>query len=128
MSKILVVEDTPASMRLMVTVLEKGGYQALQAWNALDGIDLAKEEQPALILMDVHLPGMSGLEAVQQLRADPLTKDIPIIAVTAFAMIGDRERFIAAGCSDYCAKPVRYKEMLDLVEKVLHSSKGQESQ
>lgn len=121
MAKLLIVEDTPANMRLVVCVLESAGHTTLQATLASDGIALAQREQPDLILMDVQLPGMSGLEAVGILKADPATRDIPVLALTAFAMTGDQQRFIEVGCDGYIAKPIRYKELLDVVENTLRA-------
>lgn len=121
MAKLLIVEDTPANMRLMVAILGKAGHTTLQATLASDGIALAQREQPDLILMDMQLPGMNGLEATAILKADPATQDIPVLALTAFAMTGDQQRFIEAGCDGYIAKPIRYKEMLSVVESTLRA-------
>jgi two-component system, cell cycle response regulator DivK len=119
MARILIVEDTPANMRLLVAILEKAGHSMLLAPAASEGILIAQHEQPDLILMDVQLPGMNGLEATRLLKADPATQGIPVIAITAFAMSGDKEYFITAGCDSYLAKPVRYKELLAAVENAL---------
>lgn len=115
MSRILVVEDNPTNMRFVVTVLENAGHQALQAEDAALGIRLAREALPDLIFMDIQLPGMDGLEASRQLKADPATRHIPIYALTAFAMKGDEEHILAAGCDGYLAKPVSYKDLLATV-------------
>lgn len=123
MTRILVVEDSRTNMELAVLVLEAGGHSVLQAVDAATGIALARSECPDLILMDVQLPVMSGLEATAILKADPATRDIPIIALTALAMSGDRERIIAAGCDGYLEKPIRYKTLLAEVE-VISSAKG----
>ncbi|STQ91192.1 response regulator [Iodobacter fluviatilis] len=119
MAKILIVEDTPANMRLLIVILEKAGHRLLLAPVASEGILIAQQEQPDLILMDVQLPGMNGLEATRLLKADPVTQGIPVIAITAFAMSGDKEYFINAGCDGYLAKPIRYKELLAAVENAL---------
>lgn len=118
MLRILVVEDTPINMVLAVAVLEQAGHQTIQAETATQGIELAKVEQPDLILMDIQLPDMDGLAATRLLKADAQTRDIPIIALTAFAMKGDRETTLAAGCDAYITKPIRYQEFLAEVEEV----------
>ncbi len=117
--KILIIEDNPQNMKLFRGILEKSGYTVLQAVEAKSGLDLAGQEKPDLILMDIQLPGMDGLTATGKLRADPETAAIPVIALTAFAMKGDREKMLAAGCDDYVSKPIRYKEFLATVEKWL---------
>jgi two-component system cell cycle response regulator DivK len=121
MLRILVIEDTPINMVLAVAVLEQAGHQAIQAETAEQGIELAKATQPDLILMDIQLPDMDGLAATRLLKADATTRDIPVIALTAFAMKGDRETMLAAGCDAYITKPIRYKEFLAEVEQVARS-------
>lgn len=112
MSLILVVEDNPTNMMYAVTVLEHAGHLVLQARDAASGILLAREELPDVIFMDIQLPGMDGLEASRLLKDDADTRHIPIYAFTAFAMKGDEERILAAGCNGYLAKPVSYKVLL----------------
>ena len=119
MSRILVVEDTPNNMKLAVFLLEKAGHEALQAKDAEEGIRIARERQPDLILMDVQLPSMDGLTATRLIKSDPQTRSIKIIAVTALAMAGDQEKIAAAGCDGYIAKPLRYKEFLKVVAETL---------
>jgi two-component system cell cycle response regulator DivK len=119
MTTVLVVEDNPKNMKLAVLLLEKAGYQALQAEDATDGMRLAREQRPDLILMDIQLPGMSGLEATRLVKADPATRAIPVIALTAFAMKGDETTMQAAGCDGYLAKPFRHAEFIAAIEKVL---------
>lgn len=119
MANILVIEDNPANMKLAVAILTGAGHAVHEAVDALAGIDHVKAQPPDLILMDVQLPGVDGLTATRALKADPATRDIPVIAVTAFAMRGDAEKILAAGCDGYLAKPVRYRELLDCVEAVL---------
>jgi two-component system, cell cycle response regulator DivK len=104
--KILVVEDNPLNMELAVDVLEAAGYSVLQAPDADAGIDLAKAEHPALILMDVSLPGMDGLSAAGVLKRGPETRDIPVVALTAHAMTRDEGRALAAGCAGFITKPI----------------------
>ncbi len=115
MATILMVEDNAANMTLAVYVLETAGHRVLSATDAEAGLAVARAERPDLILMDIQLPGMDGLEATSQLKADESTRDIPVIALTALAMKGDEERILAAGCDGYIAKPMRYKELLAAV-------------
>lgn len=119
--QVLVVEDTPANMKLVSMLLGKSGYRVLQANNADDGIRLAREHLPDLILMDIQLRGMDGLEATRLLKNDKTTRSIKIVALTAFAMKGDEEKIIAAGCDGYIAKPIRYQRFLDEVARMLTS-------
>ena len=112
MAKILIVEDNPANMKLAIFLLESAGHTALTARDAEAGLTLARNEHPELILMDIQLPGMDGLEAVVLLKRDDSTRVIPVIALTALAMKGDEERIRAAGCDGYIAKPIRYQEFL----------------
>jgi len=115
MATILIVEDNPANMTLAVHVLESAGHTVLTATDAEVGLKLARTELPNLILMDIQLPGMDGLEATAQLKGDAATQAIPVIALTALAMKGDEERIRAAGCDGYIAKPMRYKDFLATV-------------
>jgi two-component system cell cycle response regulator DivK len=112
MAKVLVVEDNPTNMTLAVFLLESVGHTVLRASDAEVGLRLAREEHPALILMDIQLPGMDGLEATQVLKREESTRTIPVIALTALAMKGDEERIRAAGCDGYIAKPMRYQDFL----------------
>jgi len=110
--KILVIEDHPINLKLASSLLHKAGHQVIEAREAETGIARARAEQPDLILMDIQLPGMDGMEAIRLLKADVMTANIPIVALTAFAMKGDEEKMLAAGCDGYVAKPIRYKELL----------------
>jgi len=123
MAKILVVEDNPTNMNLAKFLLEGAGHSVLSARDAEVGLTLAREEQPNLILMDMQLPGMDGLEATMRLKKDKATSAIPVIALTALAMKGDEERIRAAGCDGYIAKPMRYQEFLAAVSGQLASSR-----
>lgn len=116
---VLVIEDTPANMKLVSMLLEHAGHRVLQATDAAEGIALACEQLPDLILMDIQLPGMDGLEATRQLKANAATCHIKVVALTAFAMKGDEERMLAAGCDAYIAKPIQYKEFLADVARLL---------
>ncbi|HXP95294.1 MAG TPA: response regulator [Telmatospirillum sp.] len=115
MACILIIEDNAANMKLVVVLLEKEGYEVLQATDAEDGIRLTRERHPDLILMDVQLPRMDGLTATRLLKGDLATRDIRIVALTAFAMPGDHERIAAAGCDGYITKPIHYRDFLNTV-------------
>ena len=112
MAKILIVEDNPPNMRLAIFLLESAGHSVLSATDAEAGLTLARDEQPNLILMDIQLAGMDGLEATVLLKRAEATRAIPVIALTALAMKGDEERIRAAGCDGYIAKPLQYRELL----------------
>ena len=115
MARILIVEDNPTNMALAVFLLGSAHHTVLQAINAEAGLTLARTELPDLILMDIQLPGMDGLQATALLKSDATTRAIPVIALTALAMKGDEERIRAAGCDGYIAKPLAYKEFLSTV-------------
>ena len=122
MALILVIEDNAANMKLAVFLLEQSGHEALKAGDAEEGIRLARERLPQLILMDVQLPGMDGLAATRLLKADAATRDIKVVALPALAMSGDREKTVAAGCDGYIAKPIRYREFLKVVGDMVEGS------
>jgi two-component system cell cycle response regulator DivK len=115
MAKVLIVEDNVANMALAVFLLESAGHTVLSAVDAEAGLTLARDERPSLILMDIQLPGMDGLEATALLKREDTTRAIPVIALTALAMKGDEERIRAAGCDGYIAKPMRYLDFLATV-------------
>ena len=115
MAKVLIVEDNSANMTLAVFLLQSVGHTVLSATDAEAGLTLARDEQPNLILMDIQLPGMDGLEATALLKQDDATGAIPVIALTALAMKGDEERIRAAGCDGYIAKPIRYQNFLTTI-------------
>lgn len=117
--KILVIEDNPTNMKFASDLLRRSGYDVLEATDADAGIAMARVEMPALILMDIQLPGMDGLAATRLLKGDEKTRHIRIIALTAFAMKGDEERMLAAGCDGYVSKPIRYKDFLQTVKSML---------
>src|SRR5262245_63772925 len=103
---ILIVEDNPKNLKLVRDTLQVKGYQTIEAETGEEGVHVARERHPALILMDIQLPGISGIEALQQLRADPLTSPTPVIAVTASVMTHDRARIMAAGFNGFQSKPI----------------------
>jgi two-component system cell cycle response regulator DivK len=112
MAKVLIIEDNVTNMKLAVVLLESAGHSVVVATSAETGLTLAREQQPDLILMDIQLPGMDGLEATAILKGDQATHSIRVVALTALAMKGDEERIRLAGCDGYVAKPLRYKEFL----------------
>ena len=119
MDTILIVEDNEKNMKLVRDVLQVKGYATLEAVTGEDGVRLAKERLPALVLMDIQLPGISGIEALKQLRADPATAAIPVIAVTASVMVSDRRNITDAGFDGYVGKPLNLKEFLAAVASAL---------
>ena len=123
MSVILIVEDNEKNMKLVRDVLRVKGYATIEATTAEDGIALANEQKPDLILMDIQLPGMNGIDALRVLRADPATARIPAIAVTASVMQQDRNLITDAGFDGYVGKPINLREFLDTVRTTLESHK-----
>ncbi len=119
MARILIIEDNPDNMMLSALVLKKAGHTVLSASDAEAGLILARTELPDLILMDIQLPGMDGLEATALLKADDATRAIPVIALTALAMHGDEARIRAAGCDGYIAKPMRVHHFSTVIAKHL---------
>lgn len=119
MATVMVVEDNPANMALAAFLLESAGHAVLRTTDAETCVTLAREQRPDLILMDIQLPGMDGLDATALLKRDATTRDIPIVALTALAMKGDEERIRAAGCDGYIAKPMGYREFLAAVAERL---------
>lgn len=111
MAKILVIEDNPANLKLIRFLLTNVGHTVLFSVDAETGIQQARIELPDLILMDIQLPGIDGLTATKKLKSDPLTQQIPVIALTALAMKSDQENTLAAGCSAYLTKPVHYQDL-----------------
>jgi two-component system cell cycle response regulator DivK len=121
---ILIVEDNEKNRKLVRDVLQFKGYRTLEAESGELGVALARESRPALILMDIQLPGMSGIEALGHLRADATTRGIPIVAVTASAMMQDRQRILAAGFDGYQSKPIDVRGFVQMVAEMLARSPG----
>jgi CheY-like chemotaxis protein len=117
--KILIVEDNPQNMRLIEMALSAERYTLLEATNGEEALEIAKKECPDLIIMDVQLPKMSGLEVTKKLREIPEFNRTPIIAVTAYAMKGDEEKALDAGCNTYLSKPIRARDLPNLIAKML---------
>ncbi len=113
---ILIIEDNEKNLKLVRDLLQVKGYQTLEAGTAELGIELARRHTPRLILMDIQLPGMDGVEALGQLKADLGTAQIPVIALTAFAMPDDRQRFHSAGFDGHLVKPINIRELLEVVQ------------
>jgi two-component system, cell cycle response regulator DivK len=123
MAKVLIVEDNPANMALATFLVQSAGHTVISATDAEAGLTLARTEHPDLILMDIQLPGMDGLEATQQLKRDDATRAIPVIALTALAMKGDEERIRAAGCDGYIGKPLAYRDLLAIISAHLSAAR-----
>lgn len=116
---ILSVEDNEANRKIIRDLFTRRGYRVIEAVHGEEGVRMAKQEKPDLILMDVQLPRMDGYEATRRIKADPELRSIPIIAVTSYALSGDKEKALEAGCEDYVAKPFRPRELLAKVEVLL---------
>jgi two-component system, cell cycle response regulator DivK len=113
---ILYIEDNFHNRRIVRKMLQSRGYMMIEAEDGLGGLDMVRTLKPHIVLLDIGLPGMDGLEVVARIKADEELRHIPVIALTASAMRGDRERFLAAGCDDYLAKPVQAVELFNKVE------------
>ncbi|NOY53301.1 MAG: response regulator [Deltaproteobacteria bacterium] len=113
--KILVVEDNATNRKLFTTILQIEHYEVFEAEDAVRGLELARQYRPDLILMDIQLPGMDGLTATRKLKEDLGLKDIPVLALTAFAMAGDHQKAIDAGCNGYISKPIKVESFLEQI-------------
>jgi two-component system, cell cycle response regulator DivK len=116
---VLIVEDNPKNLKLVRDTLQVKGYQTIETATGEEGVRLAQERHPALILMDIQLPGISGIEALRQLRADSGTRAIPVIAVTASVMADERQKVMAAGFDGFQGKPISVRELLQTIRQVL---------
>lgn len=117
--KILVVEDNELNMKLFSDLLEAHGYETIQTKDGKEVVDITREHKPDLILMDIQLPEISGLDITRQLKKEDELKDIPVIAVTAFAMKGDEQKIREGGCEDYISKPISVVQFIEKIEKYL---------
>ena len=117
---ILVVEDNELNMKLVKGLIKIGKYRMLEAMDAESGIQLIREQRPDLVLMDIQLPGMDGLSATKMIKEDPALKDIPIVALTSYAMQGDEEKALEAGCTGYIAKPIDTRKFLETISQYLN--------
>ena len=122
---ILIVEDNPKNLKLVRDTLQVKGYQTVEAGTGEEGVRLARERGPALILMDIQLPGISGITAFRQLRDDAVTRTIPVIAVTASMMPDDRRQIMAAGFDGFQGKPISVMELLETIRQILERSARQ---
>ncbi|STY31381.1 two-component system, OmpR family, copper resistance phosphate regulon response regulator CusR [Legionella wadsworthii] len=117
--KILIVEDNELNLDMLSRRLQRKGFDVISAVDGEKGVDKAKAERPDLILMDLSLPVLDGYGATRQLKSDPATSTIPIIALTAHAMVGDREKAVAAGCDEYEVKPIEFPRLLEKIESLV---------
>ena len=122
MPRILVVEDNEDNRDSLSRRLERRGFEVLLATDGKSGVEMAAAEKPDLILMDMNMPEMDGWEATRQIKADPALANVKVIALTAYAMGGDRERALEAGCTDYHAKPIEFPKLLAQIEQILQGS------
>lgn len=120
--KILIIEDNDLNLKLFRDLLEANGYETVETKEGLNALDLAKREKPDLILMDIQLPEISGLDVTRKIKAEPDVADIPIIAVTAFAMKDDEEKILRAGCEAYISKPISITNFLETVKQFLEAN------
>ena len=126
--RVLIVEDNDLNMKLFHDLLEAHGYDILQTKDGMEALQLARKHHPDLILMDIQLPEVSGLEVTQWLKDDEELRAIPIVAITAFAMKGDEEKILQGGCEAYLSKPISVAKFLDTVESFLGKRRGGEAQ
>ncbi|MGR3310961.1 MAG: response regulator [Candidatus Brocadiales bacterium] len=119
MKKILVIEDTEDNMYLVCYILRNNGYKTIEARTGEEGVRLARKESPNLILVDIHLPDIDGFEVIRRIRESEINGEIPIVALTSYAMIGDREKTLKAGCTGYIEKPINPETFMGEVEKYL---------
>ena len=124
MSVILIVEDNEKNMKLARDVLQSRGYVTLEAVTGEDGVRIAIESKPDLVLMDIQLPGINGIEALRQVRADPACARIPVVAFTASVMSADRSQISEAGFDGFIGKPINLKEFLETVKRVLEAGRN----
>jgi len=126
MKRVLVIEDNEDNMKLITFILEKQGYDTIRAQTGREGIRLAVSEHPDFILLDIQLPDMDGLEVLKAIRSADACSGIPTIAITSFAMSGDRERFIAAGCNGYIEKPIDPETIITKIRQAIEETGGGE--
>lgn len=122
MPRILVIEDNEENRDSLSRRLQRRGFEVLLAPDGKVGVEKARSEKPDLVLMDMNMPLVDGWEATRQIKAEPATAHVPVIALTAHAMAGDKERALAAGCADYHTKPIEFPKLLAQIESLLHGS------
>lgn len=113
---VLVVEDDELNLKLVRELLEFNGFETLEASNGLEALEMIRQERPSLVLMDIQMPAMDGIEATRRIKSEASTRDIPVIALTSSAMKGDREAILAAGCDEYMSKPINIHCLLKLID------------
>jgi two-component system, cell cycle response regulator DivK len=119
MAKILVVEDNEINRDMMVRRLQRRGYTIITAVDGQQGIDMTQSESPDIVLMDMSLPVVDGWEATRQIKSNPDVRHIPVVGLTAHAMVGDRDKALNAGCDDYATKPVEYEKLIELINRLI---------
>ena len=119
MKRVLVIEDNADNLELIRCILERSGYEVIAAASGEEGVTLALRERPAFILMDIDLPGIDGLEATRRIRASPANGSVPIIAITSYAMCGDMEQVLTAGCNGYFEKPIDPLRIMDDIDAII---------
>jgi two-component system cell cycle response regulator DivK len=119
MKKVLVIEDNKDNLMLITMALEYAGYQVISAETGEEGVETALKERPFFILMDINLPGIDGLETTRRIRATEIGNSIPIIAITSYAMLGDREKILAVGCNGYFEKPIDPLTIIGRIHKII---------
>jgi CheY-like chemotaxis protein len=124
---VLYIEDNFHNRRIVRKILQSKGYSLIEAEDGITGLAMVQDLRPPLVLLDIGLPGMDGLEVVGRIKADESLRDIPVIALTASAMSGDRERFLAAGCDGYLSKPIQAMELIDMVDYHYPSGNGKQA-
>jgi two-component system cell cycle response regulator DivK len=124
MAKVLLVEDNEMNRDMLSRRLIRRGFQVVFAMDGQQGVDLARSERPDIILMDMSLPIIDGWEATRRVKADDITRGVPVIGLTAHAMAGDREKAIEAGCDDYDTKPVELDRLIGKIERLIGAAKG----
>ncbi len=119
MKKVLVIEDNKDNLRLITYALQRGGYEIISAETGEKGIELASKERPYFIILDINLPGIDGLETAKRIRNSEIDGSIPIIAITSYAMLGDRDKIMEAGCNGYFEKPIDPLTIMEQIEKII---------
>lgn len=126
MAKVLIVEDNERNLKLFKVIIKSMGYETFGALDGEEGVRIAKDKVPDLILMDIQMPGMDGISALKALHSAEKTRSIQVIALTSYAMAGDRERFLKLGFNGYISKPIEKDSFIEVVEKALRSQHGRE--
>jgi two-component system cell cycle response regulator DivK len=124
MRKVLVVEDNRDNLRVITYALQRAGYEVIPAETGEEGVRLAVQEKPFFIIIDINLPGIDGMETTRRIRASEIDGDIPVIAMTSYAMSGDRERILAAGCNGYIEKPIDPITVVDRIHEIIGVDKS----